>query len=145
MQSRFNPQNDLQVLRSFRDQVPGLKVILHEPTTAKDIAEILCECDIVVAERLHALVLSSILKKPFVALIYDVKVQQLTQFLGMDRLAIDINRPFEAADLANNIIEALDRKQDIVLHLTEQVSQAAEQLHDYFNHVNEQLLATSSS
>ena len=145
MQSHFNPQNDLHVLRSFREQVPALKVILHEPATAQDIAEILCECDIVVAERLHTRVLSSILQKPFVALIYDVKVQQLTQFLEMERLAIDINRPFEAAELADNIIEALDRKQDIAKHLTQQASQAAEQLHGYFNHVNEQLLSVSSS
>jgi len=145
MQSHFNPQNDLQVLRSFREQVPELRVILHEPTTAQDIAEILCECDIVVAERLHALVLSSILQKPFVALIYDVKVQQLTQFLEMERLAIDINRPFDGADLADNIVEALDRKQDIAKHLTGKVSQAAKQLHGYFNHVNEQFIATSSS
>lgn len=143
MQTKFNPQNDLEVLRTFREQIPGLKVILHEPKTAQDIAAILGACDIVVAERLHALVLASILQKPFVALIYDVKVEELTKFLQMESLAIDINKPFAAADLAGNITKAVEQKQDIVTNLTTQVSQAAEQLHHYFNRVNEELITVS--
>ena len=144
MQSRFNPQNDLQVLRSFQEQVPELTVILHEPTTAQDIANIVCECDLVVAERLHALVLSSILQKPFVALIYDVKVQQLTHFLEMDRLAIDINQPFEAVELVNNITMAIDHEREIVENLSIQVSEAAEQLSNYFASMNKQLISPST-
>jgi polysaccharide pyruvyl transferase CsaB len=141
MQSRFKPQNDFAVLQSFKEQVPELKVIMHEPTTAKDIAQIVNECDMVVAERLHALVLSSILEKPFVALVYDVKVEELARFLNMENMAININHPFEARDLVAHITTAVEQKQTIVDHLSEQVSQAAEELRRYFAGVNQQFVS----
>jgi polysaccharide pyruvyl transferase CsaB len=141
MQSRFKEQNDFEVLKSFRDQVAGLNVIMHEPTTAAEIAEIVGSCDLVVAERLHALVLSSILQKPFVALVYDVKVEQLTRFLNMENMAININYPFEVRDLVAHITTAVEQKQTIVDHLSEQVSQAAEELRRYFAGVNQQFVS----
>jgi polysaccharide pyruvyl transferase WcaK-like protein len=88
--------------------------------------------------------LSSILQKPFVALIYDVKVQQLTHFLEMDRLAIDINQPFEAVELVNNITMAIDHEREIVENLSIQVSEAAEQLSNYFASMNKQLISPST-
>ena len=144
MQTQFNPDNDLKVLQSFRDQIPDLNMIMHEPETAADVARILGECDLVVAERLHALVLASILQKPFVALMYDVKVQELTSYLHMEELAIDINRPFEARDLAMNIMEALDQRPAIVANLSTQVSAAAEQLSSYFARVKEQYVVPAT-
>ncbi|UCC54363.1 MAG: polysaccharide pyruvyl transferase family protein [Anaerolineaceae bacterium] len=143
MQTQFNPQNDLQTLRSFQARIPDLKVVLHEPSSAQDVAQILSQCDLVMAERLHALVLASILKKPFVALIYDVKVEQLAKYMQMEGLAVDINRPFEMADLTGNIIKAINNRQDIIQNLANQVSKAAGQLQNYFIYVDEQLLASS--
>jgi polysaccharide pyruvyl transferase WcaK-like protein len=141
MQSRFKENNDYEVLKSFKDQLPGLNVVMHEPATANDIAKIVGQCDIVVAERLHALVLSSILQRPFVALVYDVKVEQLAHFLKMDSMAININHPFEVGELVANISKAVEDKQTIVDHLSDQVAQAAKDLRQYFSSVNQQFVS----
>ena len=48
------------------------------------------------SERLHALVMAAILGKPFVALMYDVKVAELVAGPAMHgAIRVDINHPFE--------------------------------------------------
>jgi polysaccharide pyruvyl transferase WcaK-like protein len=140
MQTRFNPQNDLQTLKSFRKQIPDLPVIFHEPSSAQDVARIISQCDLVLAERLHALVLASILRTPFVALIYDVKVEQLANYLQMNAWSVNINQPFEAAELTNKVVQLISNQEAIIAKLTTQVTKAAGQLNSYFAFVNNELL-----
>lgn len=51
MQSGYKDHHDLEILSSFQKQIPEIEVIQHQPNTAQDIAKIIVDCDIVVAER----------------------------------------------------------------------------------------------
>ncbi|UCG22648.1 MAG: polysaccharide pyruvyl transferase family protein, partial [Chloroflexota bacterium] len=122
MQAGFKPNTDLEVLQAFQKEIEDdIEMMVHEPSTPLEVGRIISQCDLVVAERLHSLVIAAILKKPFVALIYDVKVQQLVEFLGMDQYAIDINRPFDYELLANHILAVYKQRSQ----LTERVASVA--------------------
>ena len=95
MQSRFKAQNDWKILAEFRQRIPEIDVVLHRPETYREAAEIIASCDMLISERLHALVMAATLGKPFVALMYDVKVRELVSSLGMEAYSLDINHPFD--------------------------------------------------
>lgn len=141
MQSHFNPHNDLKVLTAFRDKIPGIEVILHEPATPCDMAQIIATCDLVVAERLHSLITAAILHKPFVSLTYDVKVRELAKMLGMDKFAIDINQPFASSTLTHKVLTLSEQQHRITTHLKERTSELGQQMRDYFKMINERVAA----
>lgn len=103
MQSRGKDHDDASVLREFAQRVPGVTVVEHLPTDHHDIARIIDGCDMLVAERLHAIISSAKLGVPVVPLAYDVKVRQVAVALGVDDVTIDLAAPFEAAQLVEAI------------------------------------------
>ncbi|MEI6289137.1 MAG: hypothetical protein WCP19_01775, partial [Chloroflexota bacterium] len=86
----------------------------------------------VVAERLHTLVISSILGKPFFGLVYDVKVQELVDYLGMKDHSLNINQPFESSELLNGITRVLDDQKALGEKLKTRSSELRQELTAYF-------------
>ena len=89
--------------------------------------------DVVLAERLHTLVISSILGKPFFGLVYDVKVQELVDYLGMTEHSLDINQPFQAGDLACGLRQVLKDREALRTHLLRTSKDLRAQLGRYFD------------
>lgn len=100
MQTGFKSHDDAEVLAEFAARIPSIPVVRHDPRTPQDVAALLRGCDVVVSERLHAIVLASILGVPSFALVYDQKVAELADMLQMQRWSVDINAPFDADALA---------------------------------------------
>jgi polysaccharide pyruvyl transferase WcaK-like protein len=140
MQAGFKKHDDLQELTAFRARIPHVEMILHTPQDHCEVAAILAGCHLVVAERLHALVIATILERPFLSLMYDVKVRELTAGLEMLAYAIDINQPFVPERLVERL-ELLHREQQTVqAHLAGCAVALRHDLADYFGYVR-QLMA----
>jgi polysaccharide pyruvyl transferase WcaK-like protein len=131
--SKFKANDDLSVLKEFATLIPKIPFILHDPQTAQEASEIIASVDMVLAERLHTLVISSILGKPFYGLVYDVKVQELIDYLGMKKYARNINQPFCAEDLTTGIRSVLSSHEEISSHLIERSTNLRMKLGGYFN------------
>jgi polysaccharide pyruvyl transferase CsaB len=140
MQAGFKPNTDLEVLQAFKSKIEDdIDMVVYEPSTPLEVGRIISECDLVVAERLHSLVIAAILRKPFVALVYDIKVQQLVEFLGMDQYAIDINQPFDHELLANHILAVYKERAQLTERVASVAGDAHESLGRYFESVNQKI------
>ena len=105
MQTGFKEHDDASVLRAFADRVPGIPVHHHAPRTHEDVARIVDGCDLLVSERLHAIVIASLLGVPSFVLAYDVKVRELARMLDLETFSVDINRPFDAAEVTERLAD----------------------------------------
>ncbi len=132
MQSKFKANDDLTVLKEFSGRIPGIPFIFHELQTAQQAGDLISRCDLVLAERLHTLVISSILGKPFFGLVYDVKVQELVDYLGMSAHSLNINQPFETRTLLSGLKRVLDESDMIHRQLTTRSSVLRKELDTYF-------------
>lgn len=141
MQSKFKANDDLSILKDFSKRLPEIPFILHDPQTAQEAAEIITNVDLVLAERLHTLVISSILGKPFYGLVYDVKVQELLDYLGMDSHARNINQPFCSEDLTTGIRSVLSAYNEISMHLIERSTLLRMKLGRYFDDLKAKALS----
>jgi polysaccharide pyruvyl transferase WcaK-like protein len=108
MQSQFKDHDDASMLRSFAERLPGIRFVHHTPSTPGDAARIVADCDLVVSERLHAIVMASILGVPSFVLAYDVKVRELSSMLGLDEYTVDINQPFALQRLEGPLADLVD-------------------------------------
>lgn len=108
MQCGFKDNDDLAMITQLFRRLETVSSIVHQPKDHWEVASIISNCDVVVSERLHAIVLAAIVGRPVVALPYDVKVSQLTGQLGLDRRSFDVNRPFDPEALAGAILAAAD-------------------------------------
>lgn len=109
MQSRGKEHDDATVLRRFAAAHPSLTFVEHLPTTHADVARLVESCDVVVAERLHALITSAKLGIPVVPLVYDVKVRELAASLGVAERSVDLGGAFTAEEVVTAIEAAVDR------------------------------------
>ena len=100
MQTGFKRDDDREMLEAFFASVPSVPSTIVEADDHLDIAHAVAACDVVVAERLHCLVIASILGRPAVALSYDPKVDELIAQLGLEGRSVDVNTGFEPEDLA---------------------------------------------
>ena len=107
MQTGFKRDDDREMLEAFFASLPAVPSTIVEATDHHDIARAVAACDVVVAERLHCLVIAAILGRPAVALSYDPKVDELIAQLGLDRRSVDVNTEFDPNDLASMIEAAL--------------------------------------
>lgn len=103
MQSRGKAHDDATVLREFASRVPGVTFVEHEPTDHHEVAAIIEQCDLLVAERLHAIISSAKLGVPVVPLAYDVKVRQVATSLGLDHVSVDLSVPITAEQVRHAI------------------------------------------
>ncbi|BCX02733.1 MAG: hypothetical protein KatS3mg053_0671 [Candidatus Roseilinea sp.] len=139
MQSRFKTQHDAKVLSEFCARLPEIEVHQRLPTTHRQVAALIAGCDLLVAERLHALVIAAILGKPFVALTYDVKVRELVASLAMTSYALDVNAPFDPLAFKRAAEAALDDPASIQAHLLKRSATMRSELARYFSRLRQQL------
>lgn len=103
MQTGFKEHDDAEVLGQFADRVPGIVMHRHQLSTHGDAARLIADCDVLLSERLHAIVMASIIGVPSFALAYDVKVVELAAMLGIEAHSIDINHPFPADAISSGL------------------------------------------
>ena len=139
MQSGFKDHNDLDLLKKFQARISEIEMILHEPTTTGDMGKIIAECDIVVAERLHTCITAAILGKPFLPLIYDVKVREMAQLLDMADYGLEIDGTFSSARFENSFLQLADQTRQVEDHLSEKVPDLRRQLKTYFHSINQRI------
>lgn len=135
MQSTFKHDDDLSVLRSFLADRPEWNPVLYAPLDHHDVARIISTCDVVVSERLHAIVISAVLGRPAVGLVYDVKVAGLVEQLGIADRSVDINEAFDPAWLANTIVRTVREAPAERARLADRTAELRRELHDHFEDV----------
>lgn len=109
MQCGFKSGTDLEVLRDVLGRIAA-PVHIHAPRDHHDVASIIAECDLVVSERLHAIILAGIVGRPVIALPYDIKVRELVSQLGITDRSFDVCGDLQSAELAAAIIDAVDHQ-----------------------------------
>jgi polysaccharide pyruvyl transferase CsaB len=110
MQIGFKEHDDGEILDEFAARVPDITMHQHRLTTHTDAARLINSCDVLVSERLHAIVMASILGVPSYVLAYDVKVRELAAMLELTPWTTDINEPFPAADLAEKLTALTEQR-----------------------------------
>jgi polysaccharide pyruvyl transferase CsaB len=139
MQSHFKAMHDARMLEDFRARLPDLAWVTHIVEDHCQAAAVIAQCDLLLAERLHALVIAAILGKPFYALIYDVKVRELTAELGMRDYAVDVNYPFDPMKMVHGIEQALEHAAQIGCHLAGRSAAWRSDLIAYFASLEQRL------
>lgn len=102
MQCAFKSGTDLEVLEDFLGGL-DVPVLVHEPSDHESVARIISHCDLVLSERLHAIVLAAILRTPVVPLPYDVKVRALARQLGLADRSFDVGASLDPEALAEAV------------------------------------------
>ena len=118
MQVGFKQHDDGEILDAFAARVPTIPMHRHEVRTHADAARLIEGCDLLVSERLHAIVMASILGVPSYVLAYDVKVRELAGMLGLDQWSTDINRPFLPAHFANRLCALIEQRRDVAAQVS---------------------------
>ncbi|HNB53516.1 MAG TPA: polysaccharide pyruvyl transferase family protein [Anaerolineales bacterium] len=137
MQAGFKAHTDLELLNEFSTRLPDIPMFAHEPATPQDIGQIIAECDIIVAERLHTCITAAVIGKPFLPLIYDVKVREMAKMLEMEDFGLEIDALFNAEEFAETLL-GLDIQQSEVKKLLHERGAALRlKLRDYFRRLNE--------
>ncbi|MBA4247304.1 MAG: hypothetical protein C0444_03300 [Microbacterium sp.] len=108
MQSRGKTHDDATVLRDFAERIAPVPFVEHRPDDIVEVARIIEQCDLIVAERLHAIITSAKLGVPVVPLAYDVKVRQVASVLGLDDVSIDLSASFTAEQVHQAIARVAD-------------------------------------
>ncbi len=140
MQSKFKANDDLSVLKEFSQRIAQIPFIVHDPQTAQEAARIIQGMDMVLAERLHTLVISAVLGKPFFGLVYDVKVRELIDTLDMHEHSLNINQPFTAEKLSNGIKVVIEERALLGPRLVKRSSDLRGRLERYFDEVREKFI-----
>jgi polysaccharide pyruvyl transferase WcaK-like protein len=137
MQAGFKAHTDLELLQSFQTRIPDLPMIAHEPTTPQDIGQIIAACDIVVAERLHTCITAAVIGKPFLPLIYDVKVREMAKMLEMEDFGLEIDTLFNAEEFAETLLGLDVQESEVKTILHDRGTALRLKLREYFRHLNE--------
>ncbi|MBA8814998.1 polysaccharide pyruvyl transferase CsaB [Microbacterium halimionae] len=139
MQSRGKRNDDATMLEEFSQRIPNVSFVAHRPETTQDAARLIHSCDLIVSERLHAIVMASILGVPAFVLSYDVKVRGLAKALGLEEAMIDINGPINAPALASSLEQLLVDRANATKRLTARARVLAAQSSDDFDRVRQWL------
>lgn len=123
MQSRGKEHDDASVLREFAAGLPEVEFIEHLPATPGDVARLVESCDLLIAERLHALITAAKLGIPVVPLVYDIKVREAAAALGVDALGIDLGGPFTADQVIASVLAVADDRPAASARLAERVAE----------------------
>lgn len=103
MQYAVSNNNDAAELQTLADKIhaqnPDINFEILQPESIEDIAAAIDTIDIMIAERLHTLILSTIIGTPIVALEYDVKVTGIIKDIGLSDYGVNINKKFADATI----------------------------------------------
>ncbi|MGB7362350.1 MAG: polysaccharide pyruvyl transferase family protein [Rhodococcus sp. (in: high G+C Gram-positive bacteria)] len=127
MQAGFKEHDDAEVLDAFATRVPSITYVKHRLVSPADAARLIEGCDVLVSERLHAIVMASILGVPSFVLAYDVKVRELASMLGLVPWSVDINEPFDADDVGDRIIALIEQRETVAAEVGKHSSELGEE------------------
>jgi polysaccharide pyruvyl transferase WcaK-like protein len=96
------------------------RVIAHDTTTVEDLLALLVQLDVVVASRLHGVILAMVAARPVLAISYDRKVDRVMQDFDLQHFTTPIST-FEPEAVVALLPRALDQRHAIEARLTEQV------------------------
>lgn len=133
MQAGFKEHDDVTVIDGFARRVPAIPFVRHELTSHVDVARLVASCDVLVSERLHAIVMASILGVPSLVLAYDVKVRELAKGLGIEEWCVDINEPFAGADVAEMLARLVGERGPVSEHLVSRSTELRVAARDNFD------------
>ncbi|MGE5554093.1 MAG: polysaccharide pyruvyl transferase CsaB [Betaproteobacteria bacterium] len=78
----FHPDRDLAVSRALQAECPAPSVVVEPGQTPAEVFAQVAQCHLVVAARLHALIIGAVAGRPVVGVSYDPKVEALVAQLG---------------------------------------------------------------
>ncbi len=113
MQVGFKQHDDGEILDAFAARLPNMTMHRPKIRTHADAARLIDSCDLLVSERLHAIVMAAILGVPSYVLAYDVKVRELAGMLGLESWSTDINEPFAAAELGDRLCKLIEQREGV--------------------------------
>lgn len=143
MQSYFKEKNDHLILDELKNKLNKLGVYNFtnkKLNNKEEVIRIMEDCDLVICERFHGLVLSVICKKPALALIYDNKVNSLVKYLGIDEYSIDINMETTAELIAEKINKTIIDKIKIENIFSEKGDELKIKIDSYFNYLRNEII-----
>jgi len=110
MQFDVSDNNDSTTLEELawlvRASAPGVDFSISAPRNLHELAATIDSVDMLLAERLHALILGMVIGVPVVAMEYDIKITGLVKDLGLNELGIDINQHFKPGSFLRAITAA---------------------------------------
>lgn len=129
MQSGVSSNDDVAALKELKAKLlkkaPAIAFEILKPSSPEELARAIDTSDVFVGERLHGLILSTVLGVPIVALEYDIKVTGVVNDLCPDIFGIDINGPFKKG----SIYKAIKAIADDYPQATEDIRQAYKTAH----------------
>lgn len=143
MQSHFKAEDDWTVLDAFRLRIPEINMQMHRPETFQEVAAIISECDLLISERLHSIVIAAILGTPCLALTYDVKVRELVSSLDIQEHALEINQPFDPKLLTKSADTLLQFPDVASRHLLQRATSLRGEMEEYIRLLHHRLDAIS--
>jgi polysaccharide pyruvyl transferase WcaK-like protein len=105
---------DLRRLIALQDDRPETMAAISEPPAASlaELLTLLAGLDLVVASRMHGLLLSMLVHTPTLAISYDPKVTGLMGSFGLSEFCFDIHRA-EAPALQSGLARLMTRREEI--------------------------------
>ncbi len=132
MQAGFKEHDDAEILDAFSRRIPGIPFVSHVLPTHMDAAQVIANCDVVISERLHAIVMASIVGVPSFVLAYDVKVTELAAILGLENWSVDINHPFDAHEVGDRIAALITTRATVAKAVTARSAELGAQARNNF-------------
>lgn len=105
-------KQDIDSLRKLKKSLRIPSLLIDQPLSGQETIAVLQQCDTVLAERLHLIIFSALLQKPFVALSYDPKVSAMADQLQMSRYCIATEQA-DAQLLLNTLQDLLENQDDL--------------------------------
>lgn len=139
MQIGFNPENDIKTLAEFVKLIPTVKIVNHVPEDSTQLANLLDSCDLIIAERLHTLIISTIIGTPYVSLNYDVKVESLIKSLGLEKYNVNINTKFNPNEILEKTSSLIQNYTQACTDLKAKSHLKNQELETYFINLKSQL------
>jgi polysaccharide pyruvyl transferase WcaK-like protein len=122
------PDSDVPIIREIMARVTGKNVVFIDRELTPDIAiGLFKRARIVLAVRLHALLLSASMGTPVVGVAYEQKVRSLFGVLGVDEYCHDLFT-LDADALAASVERALENENALRGHLKERVAALRERV-----------------
>lgn len=122
------PDSDVPIMKAIQAQVAAKNVLVIDRELTPDVAIALFRrARLVLAVRLHALLLSASMGTPIVGVAYEQKVRSLFGVLGLDQYCLDLFR-LDADALVASAEQALRNEQDVRMHLRARVAALRERV-----------------
>jgi polysaccharide pyruvyl transferase WcaK-like protein len=136
-----DPRTIRDINARLRDRGAPMERVTYEPTgDVQGLLAQMADCDFIVASRYHGVVLSLLLRKPTIGLVYDPKTRDVMQRLGQGSYAVDID-DFEPEDLVEAFTSLRSNGIAITMRLGEQLPALRREVEAQFDLVFSQAAA----